>query len=416
MNSEQKYSLGIPPKKVVTIAAVLIIVLLGLSLSSGLFETVKKGTYQIKQAAVTGTMSVKMTPGLWLQLFGDIQTWPKAETFYFTADVVEGERRDQSIEVRFDDGSICHISGTCRINLPTSEEEALDLVIKHGYRSFEDMEAKLILPVVRNSLRLTANLMNARESYAEKRADFNKWAWDQIQNGLYETSEEVRKVKDPISGELVTKTFKIINRNANGSPKYQKNPLQGLGIALANFEIKKFVYAQTVMKQIAEQQKAIMAVATAKANAQEAEQQALTTEAQGKARVMKAKYEEEERKIRSIVEAQKRLEVARLEKEAAKETKEKEILLGQGEAERKRLVLAADGALKQKLETFEKVMQFFAQAYASRAVPSWVWGSGGPTGGSDAHFVSFLQTLQAKFLKDLGLDMAMPKGATAKAK
>ena len=72
--------------------------------------------------------------------------------------------------------------------------------------------------------------------------------------------------------------------------------------------------------------------------------------------------------------------------------------------------------LKQKLDTFEKVMQHFAKAYSDRAVPNWVWGSNGPTGGTDSHFVSFLQTLQAKFLKDLGLDMSMPKGSTAKVK
>ena len=34
-----------------------------------------------------------------------------------------------------------------------------------------------------------------------------------------------------------------------------------------------------------------------------------------------------------------------------------EILLGQGESERKRLVLNADGALAQKLETYERATQ-----------------------------------------------------------
>ena len=93
---------------------------------SALVETVKKGTYQIKQAAITGTMSAKMTPGIWLQLWGDIQAWNKAETFYFTADSDEGARRDQSMEVRFNDGSLCNISGTLRILMPTSESGAIE--------------------------------------------------------------------------------------------------------------------------------------------------------------------------------------------------------------------------------------------------------------------------------------------------
>ena len=41
-----------------------------ISISAYLFETVEKGTYQVKQAAVSGSMSAKMTPGLWIQMFG----------------------------------------------------------------------------------------------------------------------------------------------------------------------------------------------------------------------------------------------------------------------------------------------------------------------------------------------------------
>ena len=78
------------PKKIATIVIGFVLLIFLLYSVGAIFETVKKGTYQIKQAAITGTMSAKMTPGLWLQLWGDIQTWSKAETFYFTADTEEG--------------------------------------------------------------------------------------------------------------------------------------------------------------------------------------------------------------------------------------------------------------------------------------------------------------------------------------
>ena len=81
-----------------------------------------------------------------------------------------------------------------RIILPNSERQAIDLIRTYGYMDYTDPEQKLVLPVVRNVLRITANLMSARESYSEKRADFVFWTWDQIQNGLYETEEETRKV------------------------------------------------------------------------------------------------------------------------------------------------------------------------------------------------------------------------------
>ena len=87
---------------------------------AGLSSTVQKGTYQIRQMVVSGTMDAKMDPGMWVRLFSDIGTWPKAETFFFTQDLEGGDERDQSIEVRFNDGSLADVSGTVRIILPAA--------------------------------------------------------------------------------------------------------------------------------------------------------------------------------------------------------------------------------------------------------------------------------------------------------
>lgn len=394
-----------------------------LAMASNLFETVRKGTYQVKQAAISGKMTAKMTPGIWLQLFGDIQAWDKANTFYFTADSDEGKNVDQSMEVRFNDGSVCDISGTMRVFMPTNEQKAIELITVHGYKDFDDLELKLLIPVVRNSLRLTANLMTARESYAAKRPDFVFWAWDQIQNGLYKTTEETREVLDLVSGEKVTKSFKIIKKDSLNNPIYEKNPLAGMDIKLSNFEIKTFVYSKKVKEQIATQQEAFMNVATAKAKAAEAEQNALTKEAEGKANVMTAKYQKEEEKIRAVVDAQKdkevaelaaqkELEVAKLQKLAAKEQKAREILLGQGESARKKLVMQADGALKQKLDTYERVMANAWKnigSYKGKWVPEIVMGQpGGSTGGNNSA-QAFMDLMMVKTAKDLNLDMKMKK-------
>jgi len=417
---------GISLKMTITLILLAITVIVGLLLSRMIVATVEKGTYQIKQAAVTGKMSAKMTPGLWLRLFGDIQVWPKAATFYFTAEEEEGEGRegsnqDRSIEVRFNDGSVCAVSGTMRIVFPTDKQHAIDLVTVHGYEDYEDLELKLILPVVRNALRLTANLLTARESYSEKRADFIFWAWDQIQNGIYETREEERLVKDLVTGEEVYRTFKIIKKDPDGRPHYMKNPLEGHGITLANFEIKSFVYAEKVMQQIEKQNQALMEVSTARARAKEAEQRARTVEAEGKANVMKSKYEAEQTKVVSEVEAErdkrvaeleaeKELAVAKLRKQAAEFDKEKNILIGEGEAKKKRLIMEADGALQQKLETYERVMAKFAEEFAKQKwVPEMMMGNcGGEASGNSA--MAFIDLMTMKAMNDLGLELKIPKG------
>ncbi|MCH7851506.1 MAG: hypothetical protein IIC41_01830 [Candidatus Marinimicrobia bacterium] len=398
----------------VSIIVLLLLVVLAVVFSRQILETNRRGQYQIKQAAITGTMTVRMAPGMYGRWFGAIDTWNKAETFYFTSeyDGAGDVAEDRSMEVRFNDGSLTHISGTARITMPTGEQDALNLIIKEGYRNYRDLEQKLILPTVRNALRSTANLMSARESYSEKRLDFINWARDQIQNGLYSTEEITRKVTDIVSGEQVTRTFKRIKRNeATGEPVYLFNPMAGLGISISNFEIKTFNYAAKVQVQIAAQQEALMAVETARARAKEAEQKAITVEAEGKAEVMRVKYEKEQSKIAAVVLAEQRLEVARLERQAAEETRQRDILLGQGEAERKRLVMAADGALAQKLETFEKIQGQWAAAYAQRNVPQLVMGGAGADGGTDRGTLDFSQAMQLLVAKQLGLDLSIPAGA-----
>ncbi|MCK4577776.1 MAG: hypothetical protein KAU50_03230 [Candidatus Marinimicrobia bacterium] len=397
----------------VTIIFVLIIVALGIVFSRYIVVTNQRGQFQIKQAAVTGTMSVRLEPGMYLRLFGDIDTWNKAETFYFTSDY-DGEgdvQEDRSIEVRFNDGSIARISGTSRISLPVNENEAIALITQWGYSNYRDLEQKLILPTVRNALRSTANLMSARESYSEKRLDFINWARDQIQNGLYATEEVTRKVEDVLSGQEVTRTFKMVKTDpATGIPVYQFNPIEGKGIGVSNFEIKSFNYAEKVREQIAAQQKALMAVETARAQAKEAEQKALTAEAEGKAQLTRVRYDKEQAKVAAVVKGEQELEVARLAKQAAEETRQRDIFLGQGEAERKRLVMEADGALAQKLTTYETVMGVWAEAYSQRKVPQLMMGGSGGGGNPDQSTIDFSQAMQLLVAKQLGLDLTVPEG------
>lgn len=192
-----------------------------------------------------------------------------------------------------------------------------------------------------------------------------------------------------------------------------------------------------VQKQIGEQQGALMAVQTSRANAQKALQDSLTVEAEGKAAVMKAKYEEEQKKVRAEVQAQqeqavaviaaqklvdvagkdkeqaliaatKDKEVASLTLESAKLEKQRQIELGTGEAERKRLVLAADGALAQKLDAWSKSQEVWANAFAKRAVPSVVTGGGQHTDGDAA---AMMELIGIKAAKDLALDMGVRQGS-----
>lgn len=403
------------------VAAVSIIII---ALVLSIIETVPVGRYHIKQAAISGELTAIMKPGTYGKFFGNVEEWPVSETFDFTApdDRMKGDIQDDSIEVRFNDGATCHIGGTCRVDLPRSEKEAIALVAEHGFRDWVQVEDKLLLPVIRRALIMTANFMSSKESYSDRRQEFFAAAWDQIENGIYVTKDEQYTDADPITGQQINRIRKVIQRGPEGGILRDKNPLQGLGIRLSNFEIKTLKYDAAVQAQISKQQEAIMAVQTAKATAQKAQQEKLTVEQQGMADVMKAKYTQEVESAKAVViaeqeaevaktQAQKLVDVAELSKKTAAiqleiATLEKQTAIekGTGEATAKRLIIEADGALQTKLEAWGKAQEVWADAFAKRAVPGVVMGAGSGQGG-DMDAQTMMQFLGVQAARQLALDL-----------
>ena len=401
-------------KRLVGIGIVIVLIIIG----TNAFETVEKGTYQIRQFPITGTLSVKMTPGMWCQCFGDVQTWPVSTTFDFA--------KRHVIPTRFNDGSQSTVLGTVRVYMPKSETQAVEIITVHGFRSINSVMEQLVFPHLGRVLRLTGNLMSAKESFDEKRADFDSMAFDQLLNGVYKTATRTIKVTDPITGKVTSKNIKVILKDKEGNIEREGNPMEGTGITFDAFRIQAIRYPAVVESQIEAQRKAIMEVETARANAKKAEQDAKTIEMKGKADVMMSKYEKEQDKIKAVVDAQqqkevaelhaaKELAVAKLMKLAAAEEKQRQILLGQGESERKRLVMNADGALAAKLDAWKEVNKYYATAmkdYKGQWVPNVMMGGGQGQNMNAAQ--SLLDLFMVKTAKDLSLDMSIPRGKTGK--
>jgi regulator of protease activity HflC (stomatin/prohibitin superfamily) len=413
------------------------------ALGNQIVETVPAGFYIIKQAAVSGRLTPHMEPGMFMQNFGDVHLWPKAETFYFTADPHEGDPSDQSIMVRFVDGSKANISGSVRVNYPTIGEKAIDLTTVHGFRSPKAVMEEAVKKHVRNCFNLAANMMTATESYKEKRAEFISSTEDMLRSGIYVTYEEDRTTTDPLTNKLITTRVRVPRHDDKGLIlRIEVSPIEKIGIGLSNFEIKSIIYEDRVEKQIAQQQDAYMAVATAKANAEKAKQEALTKEQEGLANVMQAKYEKEKDKAQAKVTAEQQREVAEIEAQkqvavAEFAKKQAEIVANQGlevakiakqeadvkaqavlvtaeaDSKARRLVLEADGALKQKLEAYTAVQKLWADAFSKRAVPSII--VGGATGGNgsntDQQSIDLSAALGLRVLNDMGLDLNIAKNS-----
>lgn len=107
------------------------------------------------------------------------------------------------------------------------------------------------------------------------------------------------------------------------------------------------------------------------------------------------------------------LQTAELRKKAT-------ILEGEGEAEKRRLVMSADGALDPKLRTWlesQKVWADVFKNYGGQLVPNVVMGNGsGNSGNAGQTATQLVELLTVKTARDLGLDMSMPRGRATQEK
>ena len=407
------------PTKVVLLGALLAASLVVLFMAFGINNAGHRTVVQYP----TGYLYVKFSPGIYPQLFGTAEVYRDVITFDYDKEGSDvGSSIDQlGISVRYQDGGTGKVYGKARFSLPSDEITMLHL--HKAFRSNRGVSEKLIKSVTEEGMNLTAGLMSSEEAYAEKRSIYTQWASQQISQGKFQTILEKVKTVDEGTGKTVTKNIPVISYGANGLPVHLDSDLKDYGITVNGFQITDWDFEPKTLQQIATKREATMAIITAIANAERAKQDAITSEEQGKANVMTAKYQKEVVKEQAVVDAQREKEVAviaaeqrgevarqqKLEAEQKKlsavEYKQEQILRGEGDGAYKKLVIEADGALQQKLETYERVMGRFASAIEKQ---KWVpevqmGGDAANDGGSTA--MTLIEMMSVKAAKDLALDL-----------
>lgn len=373
-----------------------------------------------------GTTFVKFTPGIYFTFFGKETTYKDSGTYTFGVgpeqDIVVSTLGTAPVEVRYNDGGLGEIHGVYRWILPIDEETMLNL--HRTFRSQEGVANNLVKPAINEALNLTAALMSSEGSYAEKRETFKRWGREQAEIGAFAT-RETTVCEENAAGERECRQVAQIDYK-DGKVVYGNNsPLQEYGLTTGQYQITKWDYEKRTLQQISDKREQTMKIITAKAEAEAAKQEAITAEEKGKAAVTKARYEKEVEKIKALVDAEKLKEIAVIEaikkvevneqnklaaeqdKLAAYEEKQASIARGEGEAEARRLKMAADNALEQKLLAWKDVNYRYAQAIEKQKwVPEVQFAStGGDNSGSNA--AALIDLLTAKTAKEISLDMSM---------
>lgn len=386
---------------------VVVLALVTLLSVGSIVENVGPGENVVIQS-ITGARTCYTSPGPKWQGFGKVYTLPKRVSLEFHAPTEQGAP-DNRVAVRFNDAGGGFIDGQMQFEYPTDCVALTAIVDKFG--DHEGVARGLLSPTLIEAVYFSGPLMSSKESYAEKKNDFAEYVQDQVENGIYRTTQVAVIGADVLSGEKKEVTALAIVVKDGQRQHREAGQLTAWGIKPFNLSIRNIDYDETVDNQIAEQQKITMAVQTSKAEALQAQQRLITTQAQGEASAAAAKWDQEKLKAKEIVIAEQHRDVERLNVETAKAYKEAVLLRAEADAEARRKLMVADGALQQKIAAIIQINETWAAAYSKypgAMVPSIVMGGDGGAN-SVGNAQRLVEMLTAKTARDLALDLEVKR-------
>jgi regulator of protease activity HflC (stomatin/prohibitin superfamily) len=261
--------------------------------------------------------------------------------YYFSKSDLDGGSGVESdpISVRFQGGGTAKINGGIKFRLPSADP--MRLKINQDFKSYEALKHDLVRQVVAEALAQTATLMKAEESYSTRRAEFTSLVEEQVKNGIYETDTKESKVKDAEGNELVDREV-FIKRDASGTAIIRKDsPFKSYGIEIISFQLKDFDFDDNITALIHQKQDAEQKKVVARANAEKAQQDAITAKAEGDAKVATELATQQVEKIKQVTIAERELEVAQKRRLQAEQDAQATIVNGKALAEVNRLKVVA---------------------------------------------------------------------------
>ena len=359
--------------------------------------------------SVTGSLNCYIDPGPKWQGLGSVTVYPRRGTYSFDKHMVDPagvpQAGDTGKQLQFNEGGTARLYGTVNWEMPLACPKILD--IHRTFNSAAGVEAQGVARMVNLAIQLAGSTMTSLESFAERKGELIEIINDQAQNGAYKMTTKRIEVLDPVTGEKKMVSAAEIVRDGAKAIRQQASILEQFEIHLQPMSIELLEYSKVVRDQITAQQSAINKVKLAQATALEAIQQTITAEKQGQANAAKAKWEQETIKASEVVKAEQGLAVATLAAREAEQYKREQILRGEGDSERRRLVMSADGALETKLDYYLKVQSIWATNFGNfkgQMVPQVSMGGTGANALSGTQ--ALVEMLSAKTARELALDLS----------
>jgi len=445
------------PGWVRTSLVVLSVVFMGLGTFNQVFFYAEPG-YIYHVRTITGQERVIDSVGYNMHLFGRINAWKKAMTIQAATsglgetddgDLSNAEGDDSStsaslppLNIMFLDQVDADAFATARFRIPSDRKTFLEMA--HEYRTPENLLRTALIPAFKETLQATGSLMSAEEYYSGGRTEFVTEFENQMNNGIYIVKREEMLVDDLTAnmnasanaskgvtqdsyGDSKKVVFRVNKQldPSTGLPLRNKQKFTNFGISVVDARITDMKPNSKFVERMQLKQKASADRAIAREQRIQEEEQKLLAEAKGEREVAErqaaAKVEQIEKTTNAetakqlvLTKARQQMEQAAIDKktsairlEQARIDAKKIKTLADAEAYRKKAIITADNALQQKLATEVEIQKVWAEAYAKRAVPSMVFGSGGASGapvGSDGEASTFMKLMTIEAAKRLAYD------------
>lgn len=383
-----------------------------------MFEDLDSSQIMVIQSPVAGDLTAYTEPGMKWQGFGSVTKYPRRNEFTFHNGC--GNEKDGNkiggpgLGVRFYDGGNATLCGSISWMMPLDPKSIIE--IHRDFHSAEAFELQAIRRSMESAAIFSGPTMSSFDSAAGRRNELLQILNEQTLKGVYKTLSKTIRAKDIAGVEKDMQVIEIVKDDKGVPIRAQESYVEKYKVTMLPMTISGLKYEDRVEEQIKQQQAATNAAVVAIANAKKSDQDALTAESQGRAAAVKAEWEEKTIQAKAIATAQAAVTIADARVKEAEAFKKSEILRGQGEAERKRLVMEADGQLDKKLEAIVTINGHYAEAIKSAQPGAWVptvnMGGNGQSGGSAA--TNLVELLLAKTGKDLGVELGVKSGAAAK--
>jgi regulator of protease activity HflC (stomatin/prohibitin superfamily) len=382
------------PKQLISVIVGIVVAIVLLCSLSSIGEDVKNEQIVVNQMPFTGTMKYWTTPGFQWQWFGTTTHYYKTQQLWFGSEDDSKQQQGNPIPVIFNDASDGMIYGSLRVKLPTDQKYLAR--IQTDYNGMDRLMNDLVRPTVTKVVYASGPLMSAFESYAEKKNDLIDYITDQLNYGVYKTQVKKVETTDPITGEKKTVNLASLIPDSlapGGYKRSEVSPFSYYGLEIGQVAVSKIDYSQKVKDQISEQQKANMAVATARSKSLAAQQEAIRAEEEGKAAAAQAKWEQEKVKAVAVTKAEQEYEVARLAALKANEEAKKIKAEGEAEAYRQAKLVQAGLSPKERAEYEMKTKIGVAEALAKLKLPTYVVSGGNGNSAWDAFGLNQMKKL-----------------------